>query len=338
MSRERSFVIASVTRGLLLGGMRAGLDPRDLLKRVDLKVDEVEDGDTLIAYDKHVELTRLIFTHRPQANISLMIGSHFTPNTFGLLGHVMEHAATFEQALGDFNRFQALTTNIVVREVTPVPEGCRVTVITHPSFAGIPALHEAPLAVPLAFGRKLTGQRITPLRVSFRHKPIGDAGEHQEFFGLPIQFGASADEIVFSRETLDLPLIQANSSLHQRALEHILARVDPLIDLRPVGAALRQRLLRTLHERIPRKPDIARSMGMSTRTLQRRLEGEGTTFEVVLDRTRRDLALEFLVDPSRASFEIAGLLGYGEPSTFFRAFRRWFGCTPKEWRHGQRIT
>ena len=198
-------------------------------------------------------------------------------------------------------------------------------------------MNEAPLAAPLAIGRHLTGTFIKPIRVSFRHKPIGDYSEHEEFFGVPVKFGMPADEMIFSQEALNVPLLTTDSLKYQRALDLVLTHIDPTANLHTVGATLRQHILHSLHEVLPNISTVARSMGMSTRTLQRRLADERTSFESVLEQARRDLALQHLIVPSISTYELAGLLGFAETSPLFRAFRRWFGCTPKQWRHEHRI-
>lgn len=343
MQHSQPFVIASITQAFLLSGMRAGLDPRDILKQVGLGIEVFEDIDSLVPYEKHIEITRIILSHNPHLNSSLHVGKNFTPQRFSLLGRVLQYGVTFEQALSDFSRFQHLTTNIITHNVARVREGIRVTIETHPlvkahpDFPAIPALHEAPLAVPLAIGRHLTGRFIKPIRVSFRHKPMGDHFEHEEFFGVPVKFGMPTDEMVFDQAALDTPLLSADSLKYQRTLDLILTQIDPTANLETVGATLRQRLLHNLHATLPDISVVARSMGMSTRTLQRRLAAERTSFESVLDQVRRDLVLQHLIVPSISTYELAGLIGFAEPSPFFRAFRRWFGCTPKQWRHEHRI-
>lgn len=335
--------MASITQGFLLGGMRFGLDPRDMLDRAEVDVGIFEDPDALVPFEKHIHLARLIMAHRPRFNGGLQLAKHFVPKRYGLLGHVMQHGATLEQALSDLHRFQQLTSNVCVRSMSPVPEGIRLTVETHPTvrshpeFHAMTGRHETPLAISLALGRHLTGQPIKPIRVSFRHEPAGDRSEHEEFFGAPVEFGMQADEMIFAKETLDTPLLQTNHVIYRRALDLVLAQVDPTANLRQTGAAVRQRLMQAMHLDVPKLSVVARNMGMSTRTLQRRLEAEGTSFESVVDGVRKDLTLQHLIDPKVSSYEIAGLVGFIEPSPFFRAFRRWFGCTPTEWRRRRKI-
>ena len=77
---------------------------------------------------------------------------------------------------------------------------------------------------------------------------------------------------------------------------------------------------------------IAKQLGLSERTLQRRLQEEGTTFNQLLESTRKDIALGYLANPKLAAYEVSFLVGYTEPATFFRAFKRWTGKTPQEYR------
>lgn len=77
---------------------------------------------------------------------------------------------------------------------------------------------------------------------------------------------------------------------------------------------------------------VAQALHLSQRTLQRRLQEEGTSYQQLLDDTRRDMADQYLQQPGLTLLEVAYLLGFADPSNFFRAFRRWFGCTPNEYR------
>lgn len=341
---QQPYMRASLVQGFLFAGVRVGLDPSDVAKRVGLDLAALEDVDALVPYDKQLKITRMLMTHQSRTNSCLNSVKHFVPKRYGLVGHLMHHAPTLDQALADFSRYQNLTGNIHQTHIVRVPEGVRMTVDLHPTVAKhedylvVPSRPEAPLTALVALSRHLTGKRIKPLRVSVRHQPRGDPDEHEEFFGLPVQFGMQTDEIIFTQETLDSPLLYPDELRYRRLLDLVLADIDPIAGLKVVGASLRHQLLQSMHLAVPKISVVARSMGMSARTLQRRLAGEDTSFDNVVDRVRRDLTLQLLVDPTISTYEIAGLVGFAEPSPFFRAFRRWFGCTPKQWRHRHRIT
>jgi AraC-like DNA-binding protein len=335
---------ASIVQGFLFAGARVGLDPSDAAKRSGIELNELEDVDAVVPYEKQLKITRLVMTHQSRTNSSLNSVKHFVPKRYGLVGHLMHHAPTLGQAMADFSRYQNLTGNIHQTQIAHVPDGIRMNVDLHPlvrkhqDYLAVPSRPEAPLTVLLALARHLTGKRIKPLRVSFRHQPTGDPDEHEDYFGVRAQFGMRTDEIIFTQDTLDSPLLETDGLKYRRALDLVLAHIDPIADLRVVGATLRQRLLQSMHLTVPKISVVARSMGMSTRTLQRRLKGEGTTFDHVVEQVRKDLTLQHIINPTISTYEIAGMVGFVEASPFFRAFRRWFGCTPKEWRRKHRLT
>jgi AraC-like DNA-binding protein len=115
----------------------------------------------------------------------------------------------------------------------------------------------------------------------------------------------------------------------ERHADALQARVP---DADSLAGRVRKCLIARLRDGEPEQPTIARALGLSERTLQRRLRAEHTTFAALLDQVRSELASMYLLDPQLAVFEVAYLLGFSEPSAFNRAFRRWTGKTPREFR------
>lgn len=169
MREVAPYLNASIVHGLIFAAMRVGLDPKIIYNRVDLDLEALQDPDMLVPFEKHMEASRIVFSHAPKMNSSLHIGISYSPKRFGLLGHVMQHGATLEQALVDFARFQALTDNIYTRHISRVPEGLRIVVEVHstvrenPDYLAITSRHEAPLTVPIALARYLTGKHVKPI-------------------------------------------------------------------------------------------------------------------------------------------------------------------------------
>jgi len=118
------------------------------------------------------------------------------------------------------------------------------------------------------------------------------------------------------------------------SIRHPLPNAAPILGayLRKQADALPRHIAERLGRGEPSQTEIARLMGLSERTLQRRLSAEGTTFNGVLEDARREIALGFLANRKLAAYEVSFLLGYSEPATFFRAFKRWTGKTPQQYR------
>jgi AraC-like DNA-binding protein len=171
-----------------------------------------------------------------------------------------------------------------------------------------------------------------PLEVRFPHSAPDDISEHQQLFGCKLQFGWERTELVFAREFLNTPLVKADPAL-QAILE---AQVVDLIRKLPKGEAttdaVRRHLASELGKGQPTLEQIAARLHMSSRTLRRHLDEEGTSFRQILSEVRRELASRHLSEGRLAIGEIAFLLGFSEPSAFHRAFKHWTGHAPHAYR------
>jgi AraC-like DNA-binding protein len=181
--------------------------------------------------------------------------------------------------------------------------------------------------------RFLAGVRLRPAEVNFVHPRKHELPRFEGFFGCPVRFGVRQNTVVFSRRQLALPIATADPRLLRiltRYGDEILAaRADKSPDLRhQVEKCIMKRLSRGDAE----TRTVAHDLGMSERTLARRLSELGVTFAQILDELRHVLALTYLRDDRLALSEVALLLGYSELSGFNHAFRRWTDTTPGEWR------
>jgi AraC-like DNA-binding protein len=195
---------------------------------------------------------------------------------------------------------------------------------------------EPALSVDLTFaflvqlGRKGTGQRITPVRVDLqRAGPASDT--HVSFFGAPIRFGTQRDLIVLRSSDLDHPFPGHNSEFLDMltpALEAARSDLEVTSFAEQVVHALKRRLASGR----PEIASVARDLGTSERTLQRRITEHGTTFRALLVEARQELGDQLLSDPSLGIDEVACLLGYQDTTSFYRAFNDWKGMSPNRLR------
>jgi AraC-like DNA-binding protein len=179
-------------------------------------------------------------------------------------------------------------------------------------------------------GRQFTGVDWTPLEVRFAHDEVGDLAPYHERFRCPLRFSCARSEIDVPESVADLPLVRADASM--RAFFETLAEKERGSDADPATtsatALVRAQLVRPHPGEAPSLEDVSAVLGMSSRTLRRRLQSENTTFQRVLDDARRTMAERHLLRGGISTAELAFVLGFSEESAFHRAFKRWTGTTP----------
>jgi AraC-like DNA-binding protein len=179
--------------------------------------------------------------------------------------------------------------------------------------------------------RLLTGQNIVPQHFSIAHHRSGSTSEMERFVGTKLEFGADTDELALKLDARDLPLIHSDSYLNDLLVKYCEAA---LADRRDDTTQLRTRVENAIASVLPHGrvlvEDVARSLGMSERTLARKLSDERLNFTEILQQLRRDLAVRYLDDRKLHVSKIAWLLGFHEVSAFTHAFKRWTGKTPRE--------
>lgn len=250
---------------------------------------------------------------------------------YGLVEFTVRSSATLGDGLARLARYVRLLSDVI--EVSIDTEGEHV-VVTH----GIPGEPEAGgrhanefgLAMILRFGHETSGARMIPLEVHFAHAAPADDADVRAFFGAKtIKYGMGMNRLIHAKSVLDLPVVTSDGAL----VEFLDQQAEKSLPPRGPVPGLREQLARTLEGgAAPTLDLLAQALHMSARTLQRRLSDENTTFQAELDVVRQELAVGYLSDPRLSVYEVGVLLGYAEQRAFERAFRRWRGVTPKQFR------
>lgn len=244
------------------------------------------------------------------------------------------HASDYRDALHRIARFKRLCTPEQLH-VAESPEGCTVTFDwIYSSETGPPITTDITFASLLELGRRGTGQRIEPLRLDLA-RPSDGCRYRQQYFG-PIRYGAPRDAMILRREDLDRPFPGHNPELLAMLTPALTSALEELDARNSVETQVKIVVKRRLASGRPELAEIARELGLSERTLQRRITASGTTFRQLTIDARQEQGRELLRNPSADIDEIAYLLGYQDSSSFYRAFRFWEGVTPARWRERER--
>lgn len=244
---------------------------------------------------------------------------------------------TLRDALQRIARCKVLTCPEEIRVHTQGNEAAVEFAFLNDEGAEPDILVDVCLAWVLALGRRGTDGRIRPLRVDLL-RPAKHATLLEGHFGCPVRFRSKRNAIVFRNADLDLPFTTFNEEL----LRILGAQLDSELQEHEAASSITEQVTQVLRRSLagqrPSREATALELHMSVRTLQRRLHQAGTTFQRVVEETRRELARKYVADSQVQFSEAAFLLGYEDANSFFRAFQAWEGTSPGEWRtrHGIR--
>lgn len=263
----------------------------------------------------------------------LKVGAEFSPMSISGVGFALQSAATLREAVVMVQRFQRLISDGGRFQV--LAGNTATWLVYHPrqgKLAFSPHQIEAVLAAVVGFANWVTGTPVHPLRVQFSQARLGPLHGYQAVFQCPVEFEQAFSGVLMDNAVLDQPLPQADPQLAQVHERYTTARLAALGMSSVSVPEVRQWLAARLGPSLPRRALAAQVLGISERTLARRLREQGHSFDGLLDEARRERALQAVADPAASLPAIAESLGFAELSTFYRAFRRWTGLPPGRWR------
>ncbi len=246
------------------------------------------------------------------------------------------HARTYRESIERLARYKQLCS---AEEFRITPKGDEVLIEVSWPFAGDeqpPALLiDAVFALVTELGRRGTKTKLKPKRVELARSGESFNGL-EDYFGSPVKYRAARDVLVLRASDVALPFATHNDELLDMLTPQFEQRLATGQTKRTLQEQVKWVLKRLLSGSRPDIVMVAKELGMSERTLQRRITEEGTTFRALLNATRHELVREYLRDESVEITEAAFLVGYEDPNSFYRAFRTWEGKTPAEWRAANR--
>lgn len=276
-------------------------------------------------------LYRAIGEMSPDPGIGLKLGVEERIERYHPTAVVAVCSRSYRDALQRMARYKQLTCPEQIRLTKKGEETTVEFVFTAAEEIEPELLVDLALSWILSVGRRGTGGQIVPLRVELaRH--VQNREMLEQHFGCRVRYKAGRNALVFRDRDLDRPFVTHN--------EELLAALGPQLDNEleaqtkglDLGEQVRHCLKRSLAGRRPTIQDVAQELGMSSRTLQRRLGEASLTFQKLVEDTRRQLAHHYLRQSTVELSGVAFLLGYEDSNSFFRAFHGWEGTTPGEWR------
>jgi AraC-like DNA-binding protein len=310
-----------------------GVDPRSLLKKANLTLQQVRDTNLRLSARDQIRFLNFVADALQDDLLGFHLAQSPDLREFGFLYYVSASADNLGDALHQLARYASIANEgVALRCVGGKHFGIAyryIGVSRHLDRHQIECFTTA--LVRLC--RQLTGIRVVPTQVRLAHRREAKSAELTEFFGAEVEFGAAADEFLLSPATRDLPVVSADHYLNkiltgycEEALSQRPAKRSPF------RSSVENAIVPLLPHGKARADVISRRLGVSQRTLARRLSSEQMSFSGVLESLKMDLAERYLADDALSISQVAWLLGYQEVSSFTHAFKRWTNKTPRQMR------
>jgi AraC-like DNA-binding protein len=310
---------------------RLGADPARVLAEAGFDIKLFDDPDTLVSYAARNHMIAHCAARTSCPHFGLLVGQGGGLKSLGLVGLLVKYSLDAGAALRTLMRYTHLHVRGAV--ATLAVDGDSVTLgyeIYQSHVEATDQIGDAAVAVIFNIMRELCGPAWKPVQIRFAHRKPKDVGPFQQFFRAPLVFDATGNAIVFSADWLNRRLPAIDPDLRRLLQKQIDALENRHGEDFPgqVRSVLRTALVAG-HGGVGQVADV---FSIHRRTLCRRLNGFGTSFQTLADQCRFEIARQMLEHSAVAVREIAALLRYAAPGVFSRAFRRWSGTTPAEWR------
>ena len=307
-------------------------DPEPLFREAGLDMNLLSNPDTRYPGNRVQHLWQLAVDASGDPCFGFVAGEQVQPAVLHGLGFAWLASDTLRDALTRLMRYSRLISTAANMQLQDTDNSLDLIILPPKGVKFLaPAFQDAGMSGFLRMCRLTAGDEIDPVHVSLKHPRPECARKLQAYFRAPITYNADNNILSFSRQLVDTPLTHANPGLariNDQAVIDYLARFDR----DSLTMQVRSKIIERLHDGTPNQGTIAESLNVSLRSLQRKLNNEDTNFKTLLESTRRELALLYIRETHRSLGEITYLLGFSEPSNFTRAFKRWTGASPIEYR------
>ena len=311
-----------------------GKDPAPILAKAGMTTQQASNPAIRLEVRTQIRLLELAAGELQDELLGFHLARSFDLREIGLLYYVIASSERLEDALRDAERYSRIL-NEGIRLRFSLKDRVATIALDYVNVDRDADRHQIEfwLVALVRMCRQVTDTRLAPSQLKMRHFRNGTPAEFRTFFGSDVEFGADGDAVSFPAQLAALPVAGHDDYLNEmlrRYAEEALARRSR------DRAILRSKVEETLPGLLPHgratASEVAQRLGMSSRTLSRKLGEEGTSFAEILDQLRAALAKHYLDDDALPVSEIAWLLGYREVSSLTHAFKRWTGTSPRQFR------
>lgn len=301
----------------------AGIDP-DILSKTD----------SFLSYDQVAALFEAVTRTTDDPALGLHVGEDSQYQALDVVGHLIATSNDIRGALTELFKFKDLISPYTYFELKE--EGDKAIlgfwVDEEVSFANNHYYHEMISSSIVTLGRELVGDELDLLEVTFMHPEQPYTSEYERIFKVPITFSSSANHLVMTRASLDVPIATAYPEYHTKVEKLAAEKLHRLLQGESLSIQVEDFIADNIGKANISLDAVASHFNVTARTLQRKLKQENFSFAELRDGLRHKLALKYLKDGTMDIETVAQKLGFSDASNFYHAFKRWEGKSPGEYR------
>ncbi|MCP4408851.1 MAG: AraC family transcriptional regulator [Gammaproteobacteria bacterium] len=309
----------------------SGIDAHHLFEDAGLDPHKLRDPSARYSAKRMTKLWRLAVAATADPCFGLSVEQFWHPTTLHALGYSWMASENLLEALQRTVRYFRIVTNAGYGCLEETPASFRFSLHSYPKADAAPEALDAGMAMIIDMSRKAYGSNMNPLRVILQRSEPGCKEKFEAFFKAPIVFSGDENALYLSKERLKEQLPTANAEL-VRVNDFVITEYLARFDRNAIAMRARAYLIDKLSSGEITEESLAKALNLSLRSFQRRLRQEGMTYKELVADTRQELAMMYIKNSQLSFSEITFLLGFSEPSSFSRAFKRWRGESPSEYR------
>lgn len=327
--------IATWTLAIQRALLTSGIEADTLLREVGIDAQSIRDPEQRVTVATMWRLWRLSVAHTGNDAFGLLVAESLYPTHLNALLSALQASSTLRECLQRLQRYVRVVTTIAQINVIEDAQGVRLVFCTDSSATEQRPYQPVDAFMGVLF-RTLQGllgdcAAGTLLEVQLRRPSPQNLADFEQFFRVPLHFSCAEDGLLLGAQMMDRELPAANSVI-ARMNDQLLTEYLGRLRKEHISLQVRREIIALLGSESLGLEQIAERLNMSGRNLHRKLAEEGTSFKELQEEIRRDLALRYLTMPTMSLNEIAYSLGFIDQSSFNRAFKRWTGGSPGQYR------
>ncbi|WP_164019750.1 AraC family transcriptional regulator [Pyxidicoccus trucidator] len=309
-----------------------GFGESDILRLMQTNRRTLADPDARLSFGPALQYWEHVVRTLADPSVPIQFAEMISPGDLGVVGFAAITSTSVREGIHRAMRYYALLADTARIQLSEDRDGLRLEFVrAREPGLGMRVMNENSIASILHVIRLASGLDFDPVEVAFHHPAPRPAAAHRRFFRV-VRFGADWDGLVVPTGVLDRAPAGTKTPMGSFFERYATAQLRTLRASQTFTDRVRTSILELLSEGEPRMAAVARRLGTTERTLRRRLDEERISFRELIDDVRRTAARQHLMDPRASVSDLAFLLGFSEVSAFSRAFKRWYGKSPRAFR------